>query len=33
MGTKVVFMLAIVFAIDLAAYWFGRKTGGGDAIS
>ena len=25
MGTKVLIMLAIVFAIDLAAYWFGRR--------
>lgn len=29
MGTKVLIMFAIIVAIDLAAYWFGRRTTGG----
>jgi hypothetical protein len=29
MATKVLIMLAILFAIDFAAYWFGRQTTGG----
>lgn len=34
MGTKVLIMLAIIAAIDLAAYWFGRRQEGGrDAVS
>lgn len=30
MGTKVLIMLAIIAAIDVAAYWFGKRPTGGD---
>jgi hypothetical protein len=30
MGTKVLIMLAIIAAIEFAAFWLGRHTAGGD---
>ncbi len=33
MGTKVLIMLAIIAAIEFAAYWLNRQQGGGHAVS